>query len=236
MKKEKFRDKNIIVVLFLAIVGLVALFLSECMNVGFWKNIVNQVSLAILISGILGIINEYILKETLVELILDKLRIKSEVDTTGLEEILAGITEINYKNYFKKAKKHVDIVHIYGRTWTNNNIDEIMDRIMASNCKVRVVLVDPESPFVHGLENHFDYKEGEIKRHIEEVTSIWKEKYKKIEKTQSSGKRKPKNLGKIELYYQKGQPTNAMYGVDDRIIVIQTKTTKEKTTRLPAMI
>lgn len=38
------------------------------------------------------------------------------------------------------------------------------------------------------------------------------------------------------MYYHKGQPTNSMYRIDDRIIVIQTKTTKEKTTRMPAMI
>lgn len=154
------------------------MFVSECIEEGSWKIIVNQVSLAIYISGILGIINEYILKETLVELILDKLRIKSEVDISGLDEILPGITEINYKGYFKKAKKNIYIVHIYGRTWTNNNIDEIMDRIMSSNSKVkvRVVLVDPDSPFVPGLEKHFDYKEGELKKLIAEVGHIWKEK------------------------------------------------------------
>lgn len=236
MIKGKFRDKNIIVVLSLAIFGMAGLFLSECIEGGVWKNIVNQVSLAVLISGILGIINEYILKETLVELILDKLRIKSEVDVAGLEEILPGITEINYKDYFKRAKRNVDIVHIYGRTWTNNNIDEIMDRVMSYNCKVRVILVDPDSPFVPGLENHFDYKDGELKQLIEDVSSIWKGKYIKKEKIPATKKKKEKKIGTIELYYHKGQPTNSMYRIDDRIIVIQTKSTKEKTTRMPAMI
>lgn len=38
------------------------------------------------------------------------------------------------------------------------------------------------------------------------------------------------------MYYHNGQPTNSMYKIDERIIVVQTKTTVEKTTRLPAMI
>lgn len=234
--KDTYRYKNIIVVLFLAIVSLGLLFLSENMPQGIWQNIVNQISLAILISGILGLINEYMLKESLVELILNKVKIKSDVDSTGIELILARITEIDYKLYFKKAKKNIDIVHIYGRTWTNSHLDEIMDRVKSVNCKVRVILVDPNSLFVPALEKHYGYEDGQLKSLIEEVSDIWRKQYKKIEDMSVNKKRKKQKIGKIELYYHNGQPTNSMYKIDDRIVVIQTKTTKEKTTRLPAMI
>jgi hypothetical protein len=232
LKKENFKDKNIIAVLLLALTGAALLYLSEFIPTGAWKNIIGQISLAILISGILGIINEYMLKDSLVELILEKVKIKENVDKTGLEEIVPDITEINYKYYFKKARKNIDIVHIYGRTWTNNNIDEITERVMNSNCHVRVVLVDPESPFTPALEEHFQYENGQLKTLIADVSKVWKEKHAKKERS----KTRKSNQGSIKLYYHKGQPVNSMYRIDDRVIVVQTNTTQEKTTRMPAII
>lgn len=179
MFKGKYRDKNIIVVLGLLIVGFVLLVASEFIKEGIIKSITNQVSLAILISGVLGTIDQYFLKDNLVNLILDKLKIKSDVNSTGIEEILADINRINYDEYFKKSRKNIDIVHIYGRTWTNNYIDEIMDRVKNSKCNVRIVLVHPDLLFVPALERHFNYDEGKLKELIEEVTSIWKHKYTK---------------------------------------------------------
>ncbi len=163
MKNKNFKGKYIIGALILGLVGVLMLFLCELIGDGIIKNLVSEIGSAILISGILGIIDEYVLKEGLVELILEKINIRDEVNKTGLEEIVSGITEINYKYYFKNAKKNIDIIHIYGRTWTNNNIDEITDRILRTNCKVRVILVNPESKFVPGLEEHFQYESGKLK-------------------------------------------------------------------------
>lgn len=235
MWREKYRDKNIIVVLGLLIAGISLLIVSEILSEGIFKSIMNQISLAILISGVLGIIDQYFLKDNLVSLILDKLKIKSDVDSTGIEEIIADINRISYDEYFKKAKNNIDIVHIYGRTWTNNYIDEIMDRVKNSRCNVRIVLVDPDSLFVPALEKHFKYEDGQLKTLIEEATSLWKNKYTRI-KQEATSRKKRSRLGRVELYYHSGQPTNSMYKIDERMIVVQTKTTVEKTTRLPAMI
>lgn len=238
MWKSKFLDDNIKVVLGLLVLGIILLLISECLPDSIFKNMINQIALAILISGILGLINEYILKKSLVDLILDKIQIKSDVDNTGIESILTKITEINYKLYFKQATKNIDIVHIYGRTWTNNHIDEIMERVKTAKCKVRVVLVSPNSSFVPALEKHFDYEEGKLGELIEEVTDVWRKQYNKIEdiSKKDTRKSKKKKLGTIELYYHEGQPTNSIYRIDDKIIVIQTKSSKEKTTKLPAII
>ena len=161
------------------------------------------------------------------------MKIKEGMDLTGLEEIVPGIAEINYKYYFKNAHQNIDIVHIYARTWTNNNIDEIKERLLRSNCKVRVVLVDPESKFVPALENHFKYPDGQLKSMINEVSLLWRDLYNKNQKEKRSRK---STQGQLELYYHCGQPTNSMYRIDDRIVVVQTKSTEEKTTRMPALI
>lgn len=231
MKKSLFKTRYIIVALILAIVGIIFLFFSEYLGNTLAKNLISEIGSAILISGILGIIDEYVLKEGLVELILEKMKIKEELNNTGLEEMLSGITEINYKYYFKQANKNIDIIHIYGRTWTNNNIDEITDRILKTNCNVRVILVDPSSKFVPALEEHFNYTSGKLETLIHDVSKVWKSKYEKKQQ-----QKRKSTQGSIKLYYHKGQPTNSMYRIDNRIIVVQTKTTKEKTTKMPAMI
>jgi len=231
MKNKNFQTKYVAVALGLLSMGLICLFAAEYISSRVWGNVVSEIGSAILISGILGIIDEYVLKESLVELILNKMNIKDTLNNTGLEELVSGITEINYKYYFKNAKNCIDIVHIYGQTWTNNNIDEITERVVNGNCKVRVILVDPGSEFVPALEKHFEYEDGKLSRLIKEVSKVWKSKHEKKQE-----RRKRVTQGSIQLFYHKGQPTNAMYRIDDRVIVVQTKTTREKTTRMPAMI
>lgn len=234
MKDRIFKTNYIIVALVLALLGIALLWISESFFDGVLKSIFSQVALAILISVITGVINEYILKDSLVDMILEKIKIKDEVNKTGLEEIVPDITKINYNYYFRNAKKNIDIVHIYGRTWTTNHIDEITERVKRSNCKVRVILVDPESLFAPALESHFKYSDGKLKELINDVSKVWKSKYDKIEKDRSRSRKSTQ--GSIQLYYHKGQPTNSIYRVDDRVIIVQTKTTQEKTTRMPAMI
>lgn len=231
MKNKILKSKYIIVSLVLSLVGICLLYISESYFKEIWKIIFSQIAVAILISVIIGIINEYVLKESLVDMILEKIKIKEDVNKTGLEELVSSIGEINYKYYFKSASKNIDIVHVYGRSWTNSNIDEIQDRVMKSNCKVRVILVDPESKFIEGLEGHFDYDSGRLKEEIKNVSLRWKEIYDK-----KNIRNKKATQGHIELYYHKGHPSNALYRIDDRIIVVHTKTTKGRTTRIPAMI
>lgn len=239
MNNKYYKSKHIIVILILIIISIVIFILSDVINStwhNYWINIVvsllNNIASAILISGVLGIIDAYCLKSTLIDLILEKVKIKEQLNSTGLEEVLPGIKSISYNVYIKKATKHIDIVHIYGRTWTNTYSDEIKDKLLKSNCKIRIILVNPESPFIPALEKHFDYKPNELIENIKYVTKIWTEIYNK--KINQSNRKK--SQGTIELYYHSGQPTNSMYRVDDRIIVVQTKSTKEKTTRLPSMI
>lgn len=236
MNNKYYKSKHIIVVLFLIILSFFIFAINEWINslyhgslINIIYSILNNIASAILISGILGVIDAYFLQCSLIELILEKVKLKTQIDSTGLEEILPGIKDIDYNFYINGAKKYIDIVHIYGRTWTNNYSDEIKDKLLKSKCRIRVILVNPESPFVPALENHFEYKKGELVKYINDVSGIWENINKKKIKTK-------KKQGTIELYYHSGQPTNSMYRIDNRIIVVQTKSTKEKTTRLPSMI
>ncbi|AAK79873.1 membrane protein [Clostridium acetobutylicum EA 2018] len=229
--KKYFKNLHITYGLSLATVGIILFLLANVIKNSFFNGVINNIASAVLISGIFSLIDNYLLKDSLVSLILDKVHIKEQIDETGLESMMPGIADINYKYYIKEAQNNIDIVHIYGRTWTSTNIEEVTDRLLNSDCCVRVVLVHPDSLFVPALEEHFGYEKGELKNLINEVSCSWKKKY---NKKLQQGKKATKST--FKLYYHKGQPTNAMYRIDDRIIVVQTKTTKEKTTRMPSMI
>lgn len=147
MYNAKHRYAYTIVACLILISGLLLIFLS-----GFFKNTLLVSSMqntasALIIAGIFGLVNEYFLKDKLVELILEKLHLKESIDKTGIEALFYNISEIQYKDFIRKANKHIDIVHVYGRTWTNTNLDELTDKYLRSNCDIRVILTSPDSVF-----------------------------------------------------------------------------------------
>lgn len=46
--------------------------------------------------------NEFYLKEKLVDLILNKLKLKETIDKTGITEVFSDINDIDYRFYMKK--------------------------------------------------------------------------------------------------------------------------------------
>ena len=201
---------------------------------GNWVNdptliiITSNIGLALIVSGTYGAINEVLLKDKLVEIILSKINLKESIDKTGIESVHFGICEIDYRYYFRKAKKNIDIIHIYGRTWTNNNIEELTNKLSSSNCKIRVILLSPNSLFVPALAKYYNITEDELRARIDEVTRLWKEAFRR-----GTNKR---NQASLKLYYHDGQPSNSLYRIDERIVFVQSKLTKGKTQQLPSII
>lgn len=213
-------------------IGLAVLYGSEYINdESIWNGVAENIGTAFFFTGILGLVQEFLLKEKLVDVILSKLKLREDINKTGIESIFFGIKEIDYGFHFKKASRNIDIIHIYGRTWTNTNIDDIEDRLLHSNCKIRVVLLSPDSPFVPALATHYNQTPESLETTIRDVAKLWKLAYEKKEQV-----RKRKTQSIIELYYHTGFPANCLYRIDDRIIFVQNKMTKGKSKRLPSFI
>ena len=235
MKEEnKFSLRHIVVALVCAIVGIL------CMWCG--NPLISNVGSVLLVSGIYTIIDNMYLKKTLIELVIQKVSLDKEIDDTGLIKIDSTLTDINYKEQFENAKTNIDIVHNYARTWTTNNFDFIKQTVLNTECHLRVVLLNPKSPFVPALEKHYNYSEGHLVELINEVSDKWKSLYDEVEeKRQKCSKRsnssyKNKKCGTVELYYFNGQPTNSLYRIDNKMIVVSCKSSKEKSVFLPYSI
>lgn len=235
--KDVYKLKFYLSVAGLLIGGIVFFVIAEFIDedVWVWKDIVENIATAFFFTGIFGLVQEYVLKDSLVHLILSKLRLKQDIDRTGIESIFFGISEINYPFFLNKAKQNIDIIHIYGRTWTNNNKDEIEERLLNSNCKIRVVLLSPNSPYVPALATHYGKTATELQQTMKEVSRTWKTVYEKKQQ-QSNRRRGRRSQSSIELYYHNSIPSNSLYRIDDRIIFVQSKMTKGKTKMLPSFI
>lgn len=231
--KENHKLRFILAVAVLAGIGVLFLYVSEIPSEkSKWKDVLENIGIAFFFTGIFGLVQEFILKNTLVELIISKLKLKEDIERTGVESVYPDLTELNYRPLLSKATKHLDIYHVYGQTWTNTYIDTIEDRLLYSNCKIRVILVSPDSKFISGLAETYNGKtEDELKKLIISAAKVWKDLY--LKKVQHKGK---KTQSKIELYYHSGLPANSLYRIDDKIVYVQSKMTKGKSKRLSAYV
>lgn len=196
----------------------------------FLSATLNNLASALIITGVFSIINEYMLKDKLVELILNKLQLKDSIDKTGIIEIYSDINEIDYGHLIKNSKQKIDILHIYARTWTNHNFEELKEKVQRSNVSIRVVLMSPESKLIPGLADHYGLSVEDLVKRIREVEEKWKELY--LSKKQSGRK---KTQSTLKLYFSDYLPTYSIYRFDDRLVNVQSKPSKEKTRKLPTV-
>ena len=229
-----FKERHIIAALVISIIGIV------CMRVG--GEVVKNIGSVLLVSGVYTVFDSMFLKQSLLDLIIQKVKLDKDIDSTGLVTIDATLTNIDYKSYIENIHKEMDIVHNYGRTWTTNNYDFIKDAVLNKECKIRVVLLNPASPFVKPLEAHYGYPEGRLVSLINESTEKWEALIEEINRKKEICKRrkhaqyKNKRCGEIELYFFNGQPANSIYRIDDTIIMVSVKNSSEKSVHLPYFI
>lgn len=232
--ENKYLSRHVILSLILGILGILMMWQGNAL--------VSTIGSVLLISGIYTIMDNYFLKKSLIELVIEKVKLDKEIDDAGLFKIDSTLTNIDYKNLFENAEKNIDILHNYGRTWTTNYYDFIKETVLNKECNLRVILLNPDSEFVPALEKHYEYKDGQLREYINEVTEKWKMLCKELNRKKESCKRnntssyKNKKCGSIEIYYFNGQPTNSIYRIDDKVIVVSTKTSREKSIHLPYAI
>lgn len=218
MNKEfyRFKSKYFITILILIILSISILFISSKF---FYETSMNKfldsIASILLITGVYSLFNEYILKKELIELVCNKVDLKEEIEETGLIEIFTDVHEIPYKKYIENANKRIDIVHIYGSSWTSRYKQSIRDKLIKTSCNIKVVLLSPESEFITPIENHIKYKRGDIKSKISHAIDRWDNLYKEIV---IENKKFKKDY--FKLYLHKKFPAKALYRFDDIIVVV----------------
>lgn len=229
---NKFSLVHIIIALACAIFGILCMWLGN--------SLISNIGSVLLVSVIYTIIDNMYLKKSLIELVVQKVSLDKEIDDTGLINVDSILTNIKYRELFENANSNIDIIHNYARTWTANNFDFIRNTVMNKECILRVALLNPNSPFVPALEEHYGYAEGHLVELINEVSEQWISLYHEVERKKNACLKKNayknKLCGTVKLYFFNGQPTNSIYRIDNKIIVVNSKNSKAKSVYLPYTI
>lgn len=211
--------------------SLVAIILSlfvVYLNSKYWNNnsLVENISFTVMISFSIGIVSELFLKRDMINCILEKMNLKKNIDDTGLEYIACSFNDIDFVKYIKEARENIDIVHMYGLTWLNSNFQYINKYAIKNGCKVRAVVLDPESKMVDTLVESY--------RKEENYNTIEKNRNQIVDKLNEAIKIIKDSA--VELYYHKGPFYNAIYRIDDRVIIVQKEMTSEKNNEMPVFV
>lgn len=226
MKKQ--RKLGVILGCALGIIpGLILLIISILMTEGFWKSILGELSSIVIVSVSVGIISNYILENNTIEWVLKKINLKKSIEYMGVEEIIDNVNDIRYKDYFLEAKKNIDIVHVYAKTWTATNLDYIKDRLKNTQCNVRVVLLDPESSCIDAYCQLFNQDRDTLINNIEYVENLWKTAKDELGKNMK---------GNLRIYKCRDYQSSCLYRIDNRIVNIQHAFNGTRSTTAPILI
>jgi hypothetical protein len=209
--KKHWKTLNWTICLWMAL-GAVALFVIGA----FIKNtvlssILTNIASVILVSGIVSVANEYVLKTELMDIIFTNMNVKDDMKNTGLVKIFLDINKVDYEKFFDKTNKEIDIVHVYGRSWTAKHLKMFCSKVTKERCSIRVFLISPDSEYVKPLSEFYRMTEEQLKANMNEVLEMWKQV---DEKCKKGGK------GNIKVYYHKGNPSHALYRSDNSVMLV----------------
>ncbi|PHC37067.1 hypothetical protein COF01_15410 [Bacillus pseudomycoides] len=230
--KNSYSFKNIIVILIIIVASFFFFWLSEFITgPTILKAVFSNIGAALLISGVVTAFSEYYTKNNLVEMIFKNIELKENIKKTGIDETLLNTSDVDYGYYIKKAKNTIDVFHIYGGTWTRNNHDFLVNRLLHSNCKIRIFLMSPNSKFLPALADQYGITPEELKSKIEEVKRLWEDIYAK-----KKSQRRKATQSDLKLYFHESFPSRSIYRIDDQVIVVDSKIIKGRSNKLPVLI
>ena len=102
MENKNFKNAHVIVALLIALGGIILIMVPN-------TNI-NNIGSVMLISGIYTIFDSFMLKNSLIELVIQKVKLDKEIDAYGVIELGSTLTNIDYKDLIEKAETNIDII------------------------------------------------------------------------------------------------------------------------------
>lgn len=155
--------------------GFIILSVTFAMHDNICKIFLQTISSYIIVSCLLDILKKYATDEELIKDISDG--INSEIGAMAL-----GIKKIDINNertltpekIIKCAKKHIDILHIYGDSWTREN-EIVLTEALKNKVQVRVIMSDFNNDIT--MKFYSSHMGKDVKSKIQEVLEKWKNIY-----------------------------------------------------------
>ena len=176
--RKTYRLKYIIVflslvVICLALIVLVAILLPAN---SFGRDVAMTIVSSIMVASILASIYEYFLREDIMKMndassdrVIEKISVENFSRDIGLSGVYSNANSYDYSDFITNSPS-ITIVLNDGRTWVSNHESDIEDRLKNIGLKTRVVLINPDSPFLESLALKIGTNKPSLSEKIKETT------------------------------------------------------------------
>jgi hypothetical protein len=192
--------------IFSGVTGGIILFITFKMNDDIYKIFLQTISSYLIVSCILEILNKYFREDNLIKDICDGIDSEIAAMNLGIIKIdISNETMITPEKIIKYAKKRIDILHVYGFTWTREN-QVILTEALKNKVQVRVIIADFNNEI--SMKFYGNHMGKDIKREIREVLKIWKDIY--INSQQNNN---------LQIYLFDGAITHALHLNENYVVI-----------------
>lgn len=150
-------------------------------------------------------------------------------EAIGIKNIYSTVENIDYNQLIKGTKKNIDIIHIHGMTWTNNNRESLKKKLKCPGVSIRVILLDIHGLFFNPYSEFIGKNSEYLIKKTEEVLDIWDTMYREATSNRT------KNGANLIMYFHNGFPSKSLYRFDDTIIASPTVMMEDKSPNSPTI-
>lgn len=198
--------------IFFVIIAIALFIIAGVIENSIFINILNSTGSVLIVSGVYNVIYEYILKSKLISFVIQKVKLKSNIDKSGIVDIVLRSDDIPYRDLIKETVSEIIIVHAYGATWTRNHIEIIKEIGLQKKLNITIALLSTNSKFCDSIDVHYNKSTGHMINCIKRSTKYWEDMGNKL-----------KESSVVNVYYFNGNPVHSLYKFDNKIVVVSNK-------------
>ena len=150
-------------------------------------------------------------------------RKKQDPNDHGIVDTYIDVDEIDYKKLIEGAKE-IDIVHIYGKSWTNNQRGSLAKSLKKPETVIRAVFLSPISIFSAPYANFIKTEHAGMVSSLKETILYWQGIY------------GTNPVGKLILHIADFFPSKSLYRFDKSIIVNPSRMVRSREPDLPTLL
>ncbi|OBK41542.1 hypothetical protein A5659_10030 [Mycobacterium sp. 1165196.3] len=168
---------------------------------------VNQLGGLLITIGGLAILWDLRGKRDIMEEVLEKVRIESDVSTAGIDRVtMKYLDGINWDDLFRNAR-NISVFISYGSSWRKYNWTRLENFAATKGNRLRLFLPDPDDDMTMSvLAKRYDYSPDKVRTAVREAA----EEFAKLGISSEAD---------IRIYYRAGDPTFTCYHFDDKVLV-----------------
>ncbi|GGG49753.1 hypothetical protein GCM10011374_10320 [Kocuria dechangensis] len=193
----------------LAFIGAAVMFVSNLPWLDgheAWRTTFNQLGAIFVTTGGLGVLWDIRAKRAFMDEVIQKARLSSEVDSTGLDRATMDWMDVPWSNLFSRAKR-IEVFIAYGRSWRTRHWETLKEFATHDNHTLWMYFPDPEDePTMHVLAQRYDYSVEKMKSHVRDAA-------------QAFSRLGNGSVADVRVYYRAGDPTFTCYRFDDTYLI-----------------